>query len=152
MSQETWQVTIQVTGNEALSALLREGQVRVVGDIVNISNRASTGRKNGAVEHSRSTTEASHGEQPLLLRGEPAFPFKSKNAKTAKQKAAIVQSIKRGRVEIGQMRADFKKAGFPNGQFDPMLQALRAGKYVQSTERGRYKATATGLTMLNGAG
>jgi len=152
MSQETWQVTIQVTGNDALSALLREGQVRVVGDIVNISNRTSTGRKNGAVEHSPSPTEVSPRKQPPLLRGEPAFPFKSKNAKTAKQKAAIVESIKRGRVEIGQMRADFKKAGFPNGQFDPMLQALRAGKYVQSTERGRYKATATGLTMLNGAG
>jgi hypothetical protein len=152
MSQETWQITIQVTGNDALSALLREGQVRVVGDIVNISNRTSPGQKNGAVEHSPSPTEASPRKQPPLPRGEPAFPFKSKNAKTAKQKAAIVQSIKRGRAEIGQMRADFKKAGFPNGQFDPMLQALRAGKYVQSTERGRYKATATGLTMLNGAG
>ena len=148
MSQETWQVTIQVTGNEALSALLREGQVRVVGDIVNISNRASTGRKNGAVEHSRSTTEASHGEQPLLLRGEPAFPFKSKNAQTAKQKATIIESLKKGRVQIDQMRADFKKAGHPNSQFNAMLQALRAGKFLQATDRGRYKLTASGL---NGA-
>jgi len=29
-----------------------------------------------------------------------------------------------------------------------MLQALRAGKYVAATERGRYKLTASGL---NGA-
>jgi hypothetical protein len=148
MSQETWQVTIEVTGNDALSALLREGQVRVVSDIVNISNRASSGHKNGAIGHSASTTEASPDRRPPLHRGEPTFPFKSKNAKTAKQKATIVESIKKGRVEIGQIRADFKKAGFPNTQFDPMLQALRAGKYVAATERGRYKLTASGL---NGA-
>src|SRR5215510_3290950 len=139
MSQETWQVTIEVTGNDALSALLREGQVRVVSDIVNISNRTSTGHKNGAIEHSASAAEASPDRRPSLHRGEPAFPFKSKNAKTAKQKATIVESIKKGRVEIGQIRADFKKAGFPNTQFDPMLQALRAGKYVAATERGKYK-------------
>ena len=42
MSQETWQVTIEVTGNDALSARLREGQIRVVSDIVNTSNRTST--------------------------------------------------------------------------------------------------------------
>jgi hypothetical protein len=148
MSQETWQVTIEVTGNDALSALLREGQVRVVSDIVNISNRISTGPKNGTLEHSASTTQASPDRRPPLTRGEPTFPFKSKNAKTAKQKATIVESIKKGRAEIGQMRSDFKKAGFPNPQFDPMLQALRAGKYVAATERGRYKLTASGL---NGA-
>src|SRR5262249_18623825 len=148
MSQETWQVTIEVTGNDALSALLREGQIRVVSDIVNTSNRTSTGHKNGAVEHSPSSTEAGPDKRPPLPRGEPAFPFKSKNAKTAKQKATIVESIKKGRAEIGQMRADFKKAGRPNGQFNPILQALRAGKFLQATDRGRYKLTATGL---NGA-
>jgi hypothetical protein len=46
------------------------------------------------------------------------------------------------------MRVDFKKAGHPNGQFNPMLQALRAGKFLQATDRGRYKLTASGL---NGA-
>ena len=148
MSQETWQVTIEVTGNDALSALLREGQVRVVSDIVNISNRTSTGHKNGAIERSASITEASPDKRPPLPPGKPTFPFKSKNAKTAKQKATIVESIKKGRVELAEMRADFKKAGFPNTQFDPMLQALRAGKYVAATERGRYKLTASGL---NGA-
>jgi hypothetical protein len=148
MSQETWQVTIEVTGNDALAALLREGQVRVVSDIVNTGKRTSTGHKNGAIEHSASTTEASPSKRPPLARGEPTFPFKSKNAKTAKQKATIVESIKKGRVEIGQMRAEFKKAGFPNTQFDPMLQSLRAGKYVAATARGRYKLTASGL---NGA-
>ena len=45
-------------------------------------------------------------------------------------------------------RADFRKAGFPNGQFDPMLQSLRAGKFIAGTGRGRYKVTAVGL---NGA-
>ena len=146
MSQETWQVTIEVTGNDALSALLREGQIRVVSDIVNTSNRTS--HRNGAVEHSPSSTEAGPGKRPPLPSGEPTFPFKSKNAKTAKQKATIVESIKKGKVEISQMRADFKKAGFPNTQFDPMLQSLRAGKYVTATARGRYKLTASGL---NGA-
>jgi hypothetical protein len=144
MSQETWQVTIEVTGNDALSALLREGQIRVVSDIVNTSNRTSTGHRNGAVEHSPSSTVAGLGKRPPLPRGEPTFPFKSKNAKTAKQKAAIVESIKKGRVEIDQMRADFKRAGHPNSQFNPMLQALRAGKFLQATDRGRYKLTASG--------
>jgi hypothetical protein len=148
MSQETWQVTIEVTGNDALSALLREGQIRVVSDIVNTSNRTSTGYKNGVVEHSSLSTEAGPGKRSPLRRGEPTFPFKSKNAQTAKQKATIVESIKKGRVEIDQMRADFKKAGHPNVQFNTMLQALRAGKFLQATDRGRYKLTASGL---NGA-
>jgi hypothetical protein len=148
MSQETWQVTIEVTGNDALSALLREGQIRVVSDIVNTSNRTSTRHRNGALEHSSSSTEAGPGKRPPLPRGESTFPFKSKNAKTAKQKATIVESIKKGRVEIDQMRVDFKKAGHPNSQFNPMLQALRAGKFLQATDRGRYKLTASGL---NGA-
>jgi len=148
MSQETWQVTIEVTGNDALSALLREGQIRVVSDIVNTSNRTSTGHKNGAVEHSSLTTETGPGERPPLRRGDPTFPFKSKNAQTAKQKATIIESLKKGRVQIDQMRADFKKAGHPNIQFNPMLQALRAGKFLQTTDRGRYKLTASGL---NGA-
>ena len=147
MSQETWQVTIEVTGNDALSALLREGQIRVVSDIVNTSNPTSTGHKNGAVEHSSLSTEAGPGKRPPLRRGDP-FPFKSKNAQTAKQKATNIESIKKGRVQIDQMRADFKKAGHPNGQFNPMLQALRAGKFLQATDRGRYKLMASGL---NGA-
>src|SRR5262249_15865338 len=120
MTQETWQVTIEVTGNEALSALLKEGQIRVVGDIVNTSNRTSS-IQNGAAAHV--TTEA-RTDKPLPPRGEPSFAFNSKNANTAKQKATIVGSIKKGRVEIGRMRADFRKAGFPNSQFDPMLQSL----------------------------
>ena len=142
MTQETWQVTIEVTGNDALSALLKEGQIRVVGDIVNTSNGTST-VQNGAAVHP--TTEASTDKRPLSPRGEPSFAFNSKNANTAKQKAAIVGSIKKGRVEIGQMRADFRKAGFPNSQFDPMLQSLRAGKFIAGTGRGRYKVTAAGL-------
>jgi hypothetical protein len=96
----------------------------------------------------RSATEAGPGKRPPLPRGEPTFPFKSKNAKTAKQKATIVESIKKGRVEIDQMRGDFKKAGHPNSQFNPMLQALRTGKFLQATDHGRYKLTASGL---NGA-
>src|SRR6267143_800211 len=118
MSQETWQVTIEVTGNDALSALLKEGQIRVVGDIVNTTNRTSS-VQNGAAVHSN--TEASTDKWPASPRGEPGFAFNSKNANTAKQKATIVGSIKKGRVEKGQMRADFRKAGFPNSQFDPML-------------------------------
>ena len=43
------------------------------------------------------------------------------------------------------MRADFRKVGFPNSQFDPMLQSLRAGKFIAGTGRGRYKVTAAGL-------
>jgi hypothetical protein len=142
MSQETWQVTVEVTGNDALSALLKEGQIRVVGDIVNTSNRTSA-VQNGAAVHQ--TTEASADKRPTSPRGEPGFAFKSKNANTAKQKATIVESIKKGRVEIGQMRTDFRKAGFPNSQFDPMLQSLRASKFIAGTGRGRYKVTATGL-------
>jgi hypothetical protein len=142
MTQETWQVTVEVTGNDALSALLKEGQIRVVGDIVNTSSRTN-GLQNGAALHQ--TTQASTDKRPTSLRGEPGFPFNSKNANTAKQKATIIESIKKGRVEIGQMRADFRKAGFPNSQFDPMLQSLRAGKFIAGTARGRYKATAAGL-------
>jgi hypothetical protein len=145
MSQETWQVTVQVTGNDALSALLKEGQIRVVGDIVNTSDRTSA-VKNGAALHE--ATKVSTDKRPPLLRSESGFAFKSKNANTAKQKTTIIESIKKGRVEIGQMRADFRKAGFPNSQFDPMLQSLRAGKFIAGTGRGRYKATAAGL---NGA-
>jgi hypothetical protein len=142
MTQETWQVTIEVTGNDALSALLKEGQIRVVGDIVNTSNGTSS-VQNGAAVHS--ATEASSDKRPLSPRGEPSFAFNSKNANTAKQKATIVGSIKKGSVEIGQMRADFRKAGFPNSQFDPMLQSLRAGKFIAGAGRGRYKVTAAGL-------
>jgi hypothetical protein len=141
MSQETWQVTIEVTGNDALSALLKEGQIRVVGDIVNTSDRNSVVRNGGALHE---TNKASTDR----LRSDAGFAFKSKNANTAKQKTTIIESIKKGRVEIGQMRADFRKAGFPNSQFDPMLQSLRAGKFIAGTGRGRYKATAAGL---NGA-
>lgn len=145
MSQETWQITIEVSGNDALSALLKEGQIRVVGDIVNTSDRTST-VQNGAALHA--ATQASTDKRPTPRRGEPGFAFKSKNANTAKQKATIIESIKKGRIEIGQMRADFRKAGFPNRQFDPMLQSLRAGKFIAGTGRGRYKVTAAGL---NGA-
>jgi hypothetical protein len=145
MSQETWQVTVEVIGNDALSALLKEGQIRVVGDIVNTSSRTSA-VQNGAALHQ--TTQASTDKRPTSPRGEPGFPFNSKNANTAKQKAAIIDSIKKGRVEIAQMRADFRKVGFPNSQFDPMLQSLRAGKFIAGTARGRYKVTAAGL---NGA-
>jgi hypothetical protein len=145
MSQETWQVTIEVTGNDALSALLKEDQIRVVGDIVNTTNRKST-VQNGAAVHS--TAEASTNKRPASPSGEPGFAFNSKNANTAKQKTTIVGSIKKGRLEIGQMRADFRKAGFSDSQFDPMLQSLRAGKFIAGTGRGRYKVTAAGL---NGA-
>src|SRR5262245_4003583 len=134
MSQETWQVTIEVTGNDALSALLKEGQIRVVGDIVNTCSRTST-VQNGAALHE--TTQARTDKRPTSPRREPGFAFNSKNAKTAKQKTTIIESIKKGRVEIGQMRADFRKAGFPNSQFDPMLQSLRAGKFIAGTARGR---------------
>jgi hypothetical protein len=144
MSQETWQVTIEVTGNDALSTLLKEGQIRVVGDIVNTGNRTSA-VQNGAAHK---TTPASTDKRPPSHRREPGFAFNSKNANTAKQKTTIIESIKKGRVEIGQMRADFRKAGFPNGQFDPMLQSLRAGKFIAGTGRGRYKVTVAGL---NGA-
>jgi hypothetical protein len=142
MSQETWQVTIEVTGNDALSALLKEGQIRVVGDIVNTRNRTSTVH-NGAALHE--TTHASADKRPTSSRREPSFAFNSKNANTAKQKTTIIESIKKGRGEIGQMRTDFRKAGFPNSQFDPMLQSLRAGKFIAGAGRGRYKATAAGL-------
>jgi hypothetical protein len=142
MSQETWQVTIEVTGNDALSALLKEGQIRVVGDIVNTRSHTST-VQNGAALHE--TTQASTDKRPTSPRREPNFAFNSKNANTAKQKTTIIESIKKGRVEIGQMRADFRKAGFPNSQFDPMLQSLRAGKFIAGTARGRYKVTAAGL-------
>jgi hypothetical protein len=148
MSEQKWQCLIEVTGSEALSALLKDGQFRVVGDIVNTSNSNSSTSNNtrhatGPVGHSTTKTSPAKRGDPLA-----PFPFRSKNAGTAKQKQTIVESIKKGKVDIGQMRADFKKAGFPNGQFDVILQSLRAGKYVQSTGRGRYKLTAAGL---NGA-
>jgi hypothetical protein len=143
MSHETWQVTIEVTGNDALSALLKEGQIRVVGDIVNTRSRTSA-VQNGAALHE--TTQASTDKRPTSPRREPSFAFNSKNANTAKQKTTIIESLKKGRVEIGQMRADFRKAGFPNSQFDPMLQSLRAGKFIAGTARGRYKVTAAGLS------
>jgi len=144
MSQETWQVTVEVIGNDALSALLKEGQIRVVGDIVNTSSRAGA-VQNGAALH---PAHASTDKRPTSPRSEPSFPFNSKNANTAKQKTTIIESLKKGRMEIGQMRADFRKAGFPNSQFDPMLQSLRAGKFISGIARGRYKVTAAGL---NGA-
>jgi hypothetical protein len=148
MSEQKWQCLIEVTGSEALSALLKDGQFRVVGDIVNTSNSSTSDSNNtrhatGPVGHSTTKTSPAKRGDPLA-----PFPFRSKNAGTAKQKQTIVESIKKGKVDIGQMRADFKKAGFPNGQFDVILQSLRAGKYVQSTGRGRYKLTAAGL---NGA-
>ena len=145
MSQETWQVTIEVTGNDALSALLKEGQIRVVGDIVNTSNRIGA-VQNGAALHK--IIQANTDKRPASPHREPGFAFNSKNANTAKQKTTIVDSIKQGRMEIGQIRADFRKAGFPNSQFDPMLQSLRAAKFIAGTGRGRYKVTAAGL---NGA-
>jgi hypothetical protein len=151
MSEQKWQCLIEVTGSDALSALLKDGQFRVVGDIINTSSTSTstsgtsnnTGHDTGPVGHAATKTSPAKRGDPLA-----PFPFRSKNAGTAKQKQTIVESIKKGKVEIGQMRADFKKAGFPNGQFDVILQSLRAGKYVQSTGRGRYKLTAAGL---NGA-
>jgi hypothetical protein len=142
MSEQKWQCLIEVTGSDALSALLKDDQFRVVGDIVNTSRPGTSNNNRHETGNARypSTKASPKPGDPLA-----PFPFRSKNAGTAKQKQTIVESIKKGRVEIGQMRADFKKAGFPNSKFDVILQSLRAGKYVQSTDRGRYKLAGAGL-------
>jgi hypothetical protein len=130
-AKPNWQLTIQVSGTDALAMILKEpNQFRVVGDIVNLGSADTV--------QETSSPPPVQAAPPVNGSGRERFAYGSRTEKTAKMKQTIIDSITKGRNKFAEMQADFRKRGHAPVQFQGMLETLKKARYIAAKGRGVY--------------